>query len=83
MQCNKLYIMTTMILFFYHNILAILHVTGLKIGGNVKQQTWYLIEEEKKKKTRLFDIGYAVLQYAIFIIIFDQCRETPIKTQGR
>ena len=41
MQCNKLYIMTTMILFFYHNILAILHVTGLKIGENVKQQTWY------------------------------------------
>ena len=36
MQCNKLYIMTTMVLFLYH-ILAILHVTGLKIGENVKQ----------------------------------------------
>ena len=40
-------------------------------------------KKKKKKKTRLFDIGYAVLQYAIFIIICDQCRETPIKTQGR
>ena len=45
MQCNKPYIMTNMVLLFYH-ILAILHVTGLKIGENVKQQTWYLIDKQ-------------------------------------
>ena len=39
MQCNKPYIKTTIVLLFYHIILAILHITRLKIGGNVKQQT--------------------------------------------
>ena len=38
MQCNKPYVMTTMVLVFVIILLAILHVTGLKIGENVKHR---------------------------------------------
>ena len=43
MQCNKPYIMTTIVLFFYHIILAILHITGLKIGEFVRVIALYYL----------------------------------------
>ena len=43
MQCNKPYIMTTIVLFLYHIILAILHITGLKIGEFVRGIALYYL----------------------------------------
>ena len=43
MQCNKPYIMTTIVLLFYHIILAILHITGLKIGEFVRVIALYYL----------------------------------------
>ena len=67
MQCNKPYIMTTIVLFFYHIILAILHITGLKIGEFVRGiALYYLLVYFRERVVRIHIIR--ILHHSIDVL---------------